>query len=133
MSDRHFGACLCDAIKFEAHGTLDHFYLCHCKHCQKDSGSAHTANIFSSSAKLVWLSGQDKLTTYTLPETRHTRSFCSICGSAMPYTLGSMLVVPAGSLTTNVGIVPDAHIFVASKASWERNLSDTPSFDGFPA
>lgn len=133
MSDKHLGACLCGAIKFEADGTFDHFYLCHCMHCQKDSGSAHTANIFSSSAKLAWLSGQDKLTTYTVPETRHTKSFCSICGSAMPYTLGSMLVVPAGALTTNVGIVPDAHIFVASKASWERNLSDTPSFDGFPA
>lgn len=133
MSDKHLGACLCGAINFETDGTFDHFYLCHCGHCRKDSGSAHTANIFSSSAKLVWLSGQDKLTTYTLPGTRHTRSFCSICGSAMPYTLGSMLVVPAGALTTSIGIVPDAHIFVASKASWERNLSDAPSFDGFPA
>ena len=133
MGDRHLGACLCGAVKFEAVGTFDHFYLCHCRHCQKDSGSAHTANIFSLSARLGWLSGQDKLTTYTLPETRHTRSFCSICGSAMPYMLGSMLVVPAGALTTSVGIVPDAHIFVASKASWDHNLSDTPSFDGLPA
>lgn len=132
MNDKHLGACLCGAINFEADGTFDRFYLCHCGHCQKDSGSAHTANIFSSSAKLVWLSGQDKLTTYTLPDTRHTRSFCSICGSAMPYTLGSMLVVPAGALTTSVGMVPDARIFVASRATWERDLSDIPSFDRFP-
>lgn len=71
-------------------------------------------------------------TTYTLPGTRHTRSFCAACGSALPYTLDGLLVVPAGALTTDVDIAPSAHIFVASKAGWERKLVGTPSFDGFP-
>jgi hypothetical protein len=43
-----------------------------------------------------------------------------------------MLVVPAGALSTSVGIAPDAHIFAASKADWDRNLSDIPSLDGLP-
>jgi len=132
MSKKHLGSCLCGAVEFEVDGTFDRFYLCHCEHCKKDSGSAHTANLFSTSASLNWLCGQDMLTAYTLPATRHTKSFCSICGSAMPYVLGNMLVVPAGVLTTCIGIEPDAHIFVASKAGWEHNLADIPSFDGFP-
>lgn len=132
MSDKHLGTCLCGAARFEVDGSFDRFYLCHCGHCRKDSGSAHTANLFSASATLTWLSGADRVTTYTLPDTRHTRSFCSTCGSAMPYMLGTMLVVPAGSLSTDVGIAPDAHIFVASRAGWTRDLSDVPSFDGFP-
>ena len=133
MCNEHVGACLCGAVSFTVAGTLERFYLCHCAYCKKDSGSAHTANIFSSSASLIWLSGQSKLTTYTLPGTRHTKAFCSICGSAMPYVLGSMLVIPAGALSGHVDIKPDAHIFVASNADWEEGLSTIPAFDGFPA
>ncbi len=132
MRDQHMGACLCGANQFEVEGAFESFYLCHCTHCQNDSGAAHTANLFSSSATLVWRSGVGQRTTYTLPGTRHTRSFCAACGSALPYTLDGLLVVPAGALTTDVDIAPSAHIFVASKAGWERKPAETPSFDGFP-
>ena len=132
MRNRHMGTCLCGDNQFEVEGAFESFYLCHCAHCQKDSGAAHTANLFSSSATLVWCSASGKRTTYTLPGTRHTRCFCSVCGSAVPYTLEGLLVVPAGALTTALDIAPSAHIFVASKAGWERKLAGTPSFDGFP-
>jgi hypothetical protein len=39
---------------------------------------------------------------------------------------GQRLVVPAGSLDSNVAIRPDAHIFAASKASWDHALEEIP-------
>jgi len=128
----HLGSYLCGALSFKVDGDFDRFFLCYCTHCRKDTGSAHTANLFSSTARIVWLSGQDKVQTYRLPETRHVRCFCSACGSAMPHVASGFVVVPAGSLDTPLASVPDAHLFTASRAAWDRDLYNAPSFDTFP-
>jgi hypothetical protein len=44
-----------------------------------------------------------------------------------------MVVVPAGSLDTQPSAVPDANIFTASRAAWDRDLALAPSFDTFPS
>jgi len=134
MTTQHAGSCLCGAARFEIAGDFQSFFLCHCSHCRKDTGSAHAANLFSTTAQLTWLSGQEKARTYRLPETRHQKSFCSDCGSALPRVEmdGALLVVPAGSLDTPLPNKPDAHIFVASRANWDRHLEEIRSFDTFP-
>lgn len=133
MSNSHLGSCLCGEVRFKINGDFDRFYLCHCEHCRKGTGSAHAANLFSTSARLEWECGRDKVTTFNLPNTRHTRSFCSACGSALPYAAEQMLVVPAGCLDTDIPIAPDAHIFVASKARWDQDLATLRTFDSFPS
>ena len=132
MTD-HLGSCLCGTAKFEVQGAFDSFYLCHCQHCQKDTGSAHAANLFSRSAKLTWLEGAEAVTTFTLPGTRHTKSFCKLCGSALPSTqIAGLLVIPAGCLDSDVSMLPTAHIFISSKADWDRDLGELPKFNGLP-
>lgn len=132
MSTTHSGSCLCGSVRFDLRGDFAHFFLCHCSHCRKGTGSAHGANLFSDSATLEWKAGADKVTTYQLPGTRHARSFCSTCGSAMPHSTGKMTVVPAGCLDTELSTKPTAHIFVASRGSWEDQLSAAPRFDELP-
>ena len=128
------GSCLCGAVKFEIQGEFDSFYLCHCQHCQKDTGSAHAANLFSRSARLVWHSGEDAVTSFTLPGTRHSKSFCKLCGSALPSTqIAGLLVVPAGCLDTEVTMEPTAHIFLSSKAVWDEGSAEVPEFEGLPS
>lgn len=135
MNETHSGSCLCGQVRFEIHGGFERFFLCHCSHCRKDSGSAHTANLFSSSARLKWLSGEDRVHTYNLPATRHTRSFCAGCGSALPYAdaAAGFLAVPAGSLDSELRLRPDAHLFTASRAAWDQSLESMPAFPGFPS
>ena len=131
---KHKGSCLCGSVAFEVIGDFDSFFLCHCKHCQKDTGSAHAANIFSNSATLTWLSGEELVNTYKLQNSRHTKSFCSNCGSAMPYLLmeGKLLVVPAGSLDESFSMRPTAHIFNSSKAEWDIDLEKINTFEKLP-
>jgi hypothetical protein len=135
MSNRNYGSCLCDAISFEIDGDFESFYLCHCQYCRKDTGSAHAANLFSSTAKLKWISGEEKISTFNLPSTRHNKSFCSICGSALPNVLkgGKLLIVPAGCLDSEISIKPNAHIFVASKAGWDEGLENISRVERFPS
>jgi len=128
MTTRHYGSCLCGAVRFEVEGSFERFFLCHCSFCRKDTGSAHAANLFSSTAKLTWLAGENQVTTYELPSTRHAKSFCKTCGSALPRppTAVATLVVPAGSLESPLTMRPDAHLFVASRADWDCELETVP-------
>ncbi|MCE7902187.1 MAG: GFA family protein [Gammaproteobacteria bacterium PRO9] len=132
MSEKHTGSCLCGAVRYEVDGSFERFYLCHCSRCRKNTGSAHAANLFSSTAKLTWLSGEDRITTYRVPGTRHARNFCASCGSALPLGSRHLLVVPAGSLDTEVSLPPDGNIFSTSRASWDHDLASAREFDGFP-
>lgn len=135
MKEIYTGACQCGAVTFEIYGEFESFFLCHCKRCQKDTGSAHAANLFSSKAKMVWLSGEGTVTTFKLPNTQHTKSFCSNCGAAVPSVQmgGALLVVPAGSLETPIKIKPTAHIHMGSKAHWEDDLDAIKKYQGLPS
>ena len=127
------GSCLCGAVKYTVDGEFDSFYLCHCTYCQKDTGTAHAANLFSREAILTWVSGENDITTYHLPETRHCKSFCKHCGSSLPtYEVPGVLLVPVGSLDTQITLKPTARIFMASRATWEDNCDQVPEFDAMP-
>ena len=133
MNNQHLGSCLCGAATFRVEGDFERFYLCHCTYCRKHTGSAYAANLFSSTAKFEWLSGQGMVRMYSLPQTRHVRCFCSTCGSALPHVTDEFVVVPAGCLDTELAVTPDAHIFVASRADWDRDLESIRPFDAFPS
>lgn len=134
MTQKTTGSCQCGAVRFEISGSFDAFFLCHCSRCRKDTGSAHGANLFSSSAQIAWLSGEGNVKTYRVPDTRHEKSFCAECGAALPRVQmnGALLVVPAGSLDSPIDMRPNAHICCASRASWDSHLEDIPKMDGLP-
>jgi hypothetical protein len=134
MSLKHKGSCLCGEVSFEVDGEFESFFMCHCKRCRKDTGSAHSSNLFSTTATLTWLSGERSIKTYRLPSTRHVKSFCTLCGSALPNIQieTNLLTVPAGSLDTKILDKPIAHIMVASKADWDNDLETVPMIDGLP-
>ena len=131
---KYLGSCLCGEVTFEIEGDFENFYLCHCGRCRKDTGSAHAADLFSSTAKLRWLSGQEKIRTFNFRSEGHIKSFCTNCGSALPNVQmdGKLLVVPAGSIDSDVDIKPQGHIYYASKANWDTELEKVPKFEELP-
>lgn len=135
MNNLATGRCLCGAVTFRISGEFECFFLCHCARCRKDSGSAHSANLLSSTASITWVSGEKNIKNFRLPGSRHVKSFCAECGSALPYSQGSdgVLVVPAGALDSPIAIRPDAHICFASRANWDDDLASLKRIDGLPS
>ena len=79
------------------------------------------------------MAGAEALASYTLPGTRHNKSFCKLCGSALPSTqVEGLLVIPAGCLDTEITMLPTAHIFSSSKAAWDGKAGEAPVFEGLP-
>ncbi len=43
-----------------------------------------------------------------------------------------LLVVPAGSLDTDIEMVPTGHIYLKEKANWDHNLEMIPHYEDLP-
>ncbi|WP_167618639.1 GFA family protein [Maribellus sediminis] len=130
----YLGSCLCKGVKFKISGDFESFYLCHCRYCRKDTGSAHAANLFSATAKLEWIKRDTEIRSFQPHNSKHVKAFCTHCGSALPNLQmdGKLLVVPAGSLDTKLKLRPDAHIFIANKAEWDESLEQIHKFERLP-
>ena len=135
MSEIITGNCLCGAVEFQITGNLGIFQYCHCSRCRKVSGSAHSANLFVSPAQFSWVKGQDKVGRFEPEQTKHfATSFCTVCGSSLPWLTksGKAIVVPAGALNEHPNIEPKANTYYASRAPWEKCVSELPKFDELP-
>lgn len=135
MSELLSGSCQCGSVRFRVSGRIEGFFLCHCSRCRKDTGSNHAANMFAPKAEIHWDSGAESVRTYRIEGTRHARSFCAACGSALPrqHGEGAGVVIPAGSIDGPVGLSPQAHIFCARRADWDDRLETLPRYDTLPS
>lgn len=128
------GSCLCGEVKFECENSFSVFHLCHCKQCQKISGSAHVSNLFTRTENIHWISGVDKIRRFDQPGRTITDAFCEKCGSPVPYPSGAdkALIVPAGSLDDCPNIAPQDNIFWAERAAWYEEGICSKKYLGFP-
>jgi hypothetical protein len=129
------GSCLCGAVRYEVTGEPIRFYHCHCSRCRKVTGTGHASNLFLQPAALTWLSGEELVNAFKVPEAkRFTNSFCTHCGSRLPRQAkdSDMVMIPAGSLDGAAPIRPQARIFSESRASWSCADGEMPVYPEFP-
>lgn len=127
------GGCLCGAVKFLLEDKFEAFYLCHCKQCKQLTGSAFASNLITYKDNIEWLSGQDKVSIYEHSSREFSKSFCNLCGSALPFVnkTETSLIVPAGSLNELPGIRPQANVFTSEEACWLSDGAKAEKFPGF--
>lgn len=128
------GECLCGCCRYSITAEKPNaMYLCHCSRCRKETGTVHGANVFFEKAQIAWEKGQENITHFKLKGTQKQRAFCKICGSPLPRKEGATSVVlPAGSLDEDINLKPTAHIYYASRSSWEEKIVDLKRFDELP-
>jgi len=129
------GSCLCGSVAYEISGNSKFFFHCHCSRCRKATGTGHASNIIMQPEKVTWISGENLLKSYKVPEAkRFTTAFCGNCGSPMPRFAPdrSFAVIPAGSLDSDPGICPEARIMSGSRAEWSCDASELPAHEAYP-
>jgi len=128
------GSCLCNKVRFECEDNFTQFHFCHCVQCQKITGSAHAANLFTAVNNITWLQGHCMVKRYDVPERTITKAFCIECGSGVPFVSGSgkALVVPAGCLDGVPTINVQDNIFCEEKAQWYSKGIESHQFEKFP-
>ncbi|TLU64555.1 GFA family protein [Thalassotalea litorea] len=128
------GGCCCGSVTFKLEDNFAKFFFCYCEQCRKLTGSAHAANLFTSPSNIEWIKGEEKIKRYDHPTRSFARSFCSECGSGLPYLSqsGKFLIVPAGSLNEEPSKSLDAQIFCEEQAQWHKVGLNAVKFEGFP-
>lgn len=115
---RFVGGCLCGQLRYAISEAPLHVSLCHCRDCQKCSGSAFSVNaVFREEAVTV----TGRLAIYeTVGDSGGTvrRVFCPDCGStirSMAEQTRGFFVVKAGTLDAPEQVVPSAEVYCASR------------------
>jgi hypothetical protein len=124
------GGCACGAVRYEVTEALVRASYCHCKRCQRRTGTAASAQAHPAPGTFRILAGQDRLRMWKPPARSGEKWFCGDCGSAMfgsnpshPESIG----IRMGTFDHDPGIRPTVRQFVAYAAVWEP-LPD----DGLP-
>ena len=127
------GSCLCGAVRYEIDGPFSAMMNCHCSMCRKEHGAAFATFVIAPLAGFRWVSGEDRVERYQSSE-HGSRSFCRVCGSVAPGVAPAMGIVfaPAANLRGDLGIKPQRHIFVGSKAPWYTITDALPQDEAYP-
>ena|ERR1700680_4218490 len=79
------GGCLCGAIRYETNSRPVHVTYCHCKFCQRATGSAYLVEPIFQRTSFEITSGKPATYTQTSEGSRKrvTINFCSTCGTKL--------------------------------------------------
>src|SRR5215510_11861103 len=84
MATLRTGGCLCSGIRYESSGEPSFALQCHCRDCQRQSGSAYVAAVRVPAAEFRITKGAPKRYTAKADSGNEiTRVFCPDCGSPL--------------------------------------------------
>lgn len=122
MVTPHTGGCQCGALRYEFTGKPRQLIVCHCHDCQKRSGSAFGMSLFLDADALRISEGEIRTYQRTAESGRQvTVGICENCGTQIygrPEWRPDTIVLKAGTLDDTSWLVPDLHIWTASKQPW---------------
>jgi len=125
------GGCLCGRIRYVARGEPAFVSLCHCRHCQRFTGSAFQHDV-GFPAEAVAIEGE--LVTYGdrgESGRRVSRRFCPHCGSgvaAEAEAVPGIVMLLGGTLDDPARFAPTMQIFCDSARPWAM----IPGLPGVP-
>ncbi len=112
------GGCLCGAIRYQVEGEPFDADYCHCRSCQKSTGSAFGAWMDFKLSQVIWLKGQ--VTEFASSEFIR-RGFCDKCGTSLTYRhtqYPDYSTLSIASLDDANQVKPKYHIYTDSQLNW---------------
>ena len=111
------GGCLCAAVRFEVTERPKKVPYCHCKMCQRWSGSVLASWADFGKDGFRCTKGEIK---YYRSSDYTERGFCVECGSSLVQRPldGDWFAVATGSLDYSEEFLPDEHCGIESQVSW---------------
>jgi hypothetical protein len=117
------GACTCGAVRYSLAGPPLIVHCCHCRWCQRETGTAFALNAVIESNRVTLLQGQVEVVHTPSASGRGQRiSRCPECHVALWSNYAgageALRFVRVGTLADPDRFPPDIHIFTASKQPW---------------
>jgi hypothetical protein len=135
MSQTLEGGCACAAVRYRMTRAPMFVHCCHCRDCQRQTGTAFVLNALIETAQVEVLSGE--LRRFEMPTESgrpHGIYRCATCGTALWSEYGGvekLRFVRVGTLDDPTALSPDVHIYTRSKVPWLALPPGVPAFEGY--
>jgi hypothetical protein len=130
------GGCLCGAVRYTSKSEPVVTALCHCKHCQRQTGGAFSVNVAIPKGSLEYTSGKPAMFEDKgesgMPVYRY---FCPACGSPI---ISDVAATPqldwlkVGTLDDATWVKPQVNIWCESAQPWVEFGKDQAQFPQNP-
>jgi hypothetical protein len=126
------GRCTCGAIRYRMASKPLFVHCCHCRWCQRETGTAFALNAMIEADRVLLLQGEPEGIDTPSASGKGQKIFrCAVCRVAVwsNYAGAGSAVrfVRVGTLEEPDRLKPDIHIFTSSKQPWVVLPPDTPA------
>jgi hypothetical protein len=133
--DGLLGGCACGTVRYRLGAMPMFVHCCHCRDCQRQTGSAFALNALCETDRIAVLAGDPAPVSVPTDSGRPHRIFrCPVCGTALWSEYGgraALRFVRVGTLDDPAALPPDVHIYTRSKLSWVRLPQGVPAFAAY--
>lgn len=138
MAVQQTGGCVCGAVRFRATGEPLRVTICHCKWCQRRTGTAFGTEVVYNDDQIAFEGGTPSVYRHLSDESGRWLDsvFCGKCGTNLGFTLEAapgIRTLPAGAFDDPAWITADRyafrHVFVRSRRAWSDLSSDVEMFE----
>lgn len=120
------GGCQCGAIRFALTAAPTRVSICHCRMCQKATGSPFASLADIPHESFAWTRGTPAaFKSSSIAE----RDFCAKCGTPLSYRRidGPNIEIMTGTFDRPDRVVPSKQFGSESRLGWVGNVSNLPS------
>src|SRR5580658_6219253 len=116
------GGCACAAVRYRLATAPMFVHCCHCRDCQRQTGSAFVLNALIETDRIALRGGDPRPISVPTDSGRLHRIFrCPTCQTAVWSEYGGVAAlrfVRVGTLDDPSKLPPDVHIYTRSKLPW---------------
>ena len=127
------GGCACGAVRYRLTSLPMVVHCCHCRDCQRQTGSAFVINALIETDRIDILSGAPEAVTVPTDSGHpHDIYRCPSCRIAVWSDYGRrppLRFVRVGTLDQPDILLPDVHIYTRSKLPWVVLPADVPTYE----
>ena len=134
MSTSYSGGCTCGAIRYEVTAEPLFALNCHCRDCQRETGSAFAPVMGVAAASFTVTRGTARTSSVVGGSGKPVlRAFCGDCGAplyGLPTVRPDLVTVRAGSLDDPSIFRPTRDIFTTQAQPWDHMDPSLPKLPG---
>ena len=128
------GGCSCGSIRYRLTSEPLFVHGCHCRNCQRQTGSAFAVNLLIEAHRVELMQGEPEQVDVPRDDGSTQAIFrCPACEVAVWSNYGwpTLLFVRGGTLDDPSGVEPDAHIYTRSKLPWVALPEGVPAVEAY--
>ena len=135
MNDQLEGGCACAELRYRLTSEPMFVHCCHCRECQRQTGSAFAINALIETDRIALLSGTAAPVATPTASGRPLDIYrCVFCQCAVWSDYGrrpALRFVRVATLDDPAALPPDVHIYTGTRLPWVALPEATPAFDEY--